>query len=185
MSKITCFIATTIDGFIADELGGVSFLDNINDSGDDYGYTKFFDSVDAVIMGSKTYEQILSFGGYPYANKKSFVITHRVDELKALTTFQDTIEWPIEFFGGDIGPIIDKLRNDGRYEHLWLVGGGSLVKQLIELGVLDELRIFVVPTLLGKGIPLFDQVNSFRFFTLLETITYAKGVVELHYDLRR
>lgn len=185
MSKITCFIATSLDGFIADEFGGVGFLDNINNSGDDYGYTKFFDSVDSVMMGSKTYEQILSFGGYPYANKKSFVITNRIEELKSKTTFQDTIEHPVEFLSGDIGTIIEDLRNNTRYEHLWLVGGGSLVKQLVELGMLDELRMFVVPTILGKGIPLFDEVNSFRFFTLLETITYAKGVVELHYDLRR
>lgn len=185
MSKITCFIAMTLDGFIADEYGSVSFLDTINNSGDDYGYTAFFDSVDAVMMASKTYEDILSFGGYPYGNKKSYVITNRIEELNAKTTFQETIEHPIKFYSGDINTIINELRENGAYQHLWIVGGSSIIKQMIELNILDELRVFVVPSLLGKGIRLFDEVNSLNFFNLLGTKTYKKGVVELHYDLKR
>jgi len=185
MSKITCYIAMTLDGFIADESGGVGFLDNISNTGDDFAYTNFFDSVDAVMMGAKTYEQVLSFGDYPYGHKKSYILTNRIDELEEKTTFQDSIEFPIKFYSGDIGTVISELREKKSYEHLWLVGGASLIKQMLELGILDELRIFIVPILIGKGISLFDTVNSFQLFTLLDTKSYSKGVVELHYDLRK
>lgn len=185
MSKITCYIAMTLDGFIADEYGSVSFLDDVNNIGDDFGYTDFYKSVDAVMMGSKTYEQVLSFGGYPYSNKKSFVLTSRKDELEAKTSFQDTIEFPIEFYTGNIGDIIQALREERRYQHLWLIGGSDLIRQMIEEGILDELRLTIIPKLLGKGIPLFNHVNTFQFFSLIGTKTYSKGVLELHYDLRR
>jgi dihydrofolate reductase len=174
----------TLDGYIADEQGGVGFLDSINDCGDDFGYQRFFDSVDSVVMGAKTYEQILSFGEYPYSTKKSFVFTNRKEELLARTTFQDDLENPIQFLSGDIKERIEELRGKNSYETLWLVGGGHLIKQMIEEKLLDELILFIVPMLLGTGVPMFEQIKTDGLFSLLSVKEYSKGTLELRYNLK-
>ncbi|MBC8400257.1 MAG: dihydrofolate reductase, partial [Candidatus Marinimicrobia bacterium] len=73
--KITYYVAASIDGFIARSDGSVDWLEQVNQSDEDFSYTAFYNSVDALVMGRVTYEQVLSFGDWLYPDKPTFILT--------------------------------------------------------------------------------------------------------------
>ncbi len=80
--KVILYIAMSLDGFIARKNGSVDWLDKFNNTGEDCGYEKFYDSINAVVMGSSTYKQILGFGEFPYKSKKCFVFSKKIKKGK-------------------------------------------------------------------------------------------------------
>ncbi|WP_440766705.1 dihydrofolate reductase family protein [Natronorubrum sp. DTA7] len=176
---VTLYIAASLDGFIATEDGGVEWLEayqNERDAGgsDDSGgsYEDFFASVDCLVMGARTYEQVLTFGEWPYGEKPTFVVTHR--DLPLATD-------RVELFAGDLRELVDDLT--ARYDRSWLVGGAALSQAFLRRHLIDEIRLTVVPVLLGRGIPLFDDGGVERELTLLESPSSADGLVELRYGV--
>jgi dihydrofolate reductase len=166
MRKIILFIASSIDGYIARENGDIDWLPENATS----GYGEFIKSVDTVIMGKKTYDQVLSFGDYPYKDKKSFVFS-RNNYSK-----DENIE-----FVSDADKLVKQiLSNSGT--NVWLIGGAEIISIFLNLGFIDEIILSVIPVVLGKGIQLFQNVEKEVKFELIKTTDYD-GLVELHYKM--
>jgi dihydrofolate reductase len=172
---ITLYIAASVDGFIADEDGGVDWLDAyerpVEDEDDPMGYEAFVADVDCLCMGATTYEQVLGFGDWPYGRTPTTVVTHR--ELSRANE-------NVTFAGGDVDDIARRLQRE--YDHVWLVGGAQLARAFLRANRVDELRLHVVPTLLGDGVSLFGATGR-QDLTLLDTVTHGNGIVELRYSI--
>src|SRR4030095_3362006 len=154
MGKIVCNLATSVDGFIADENGGVDWLNDFN--AEDYGMVEFFEQCGTAIMGSKTYEQALAFNSW-FGKLKGVVFTSR-----KLPPFKNEI---INFVSGDPVRVVEELRK--KETDSWLVGGGQLITSFIDLQLLDELIITVVPRLLGRGLALCPSIKGVGKLQLL------------------
>jgi len=168
MRKIILFIASSLDGYIARENGDVDWLPGNTAS----GYDNFIKSVDTVIMGKTTYDQVLTFGDYPYKDKKSFVFT-RTDQDK-----DENAEFvsDVEKFVKDGFP--------GTGENIWLVGGAQIIASFLNQGVVDEIIISVIPVILGNGIPLFKNIENETNLELIKTEKYDR-LVDLHYKVSK
>ncbi|MBD2168981.1 dihydrofolate reductase [Calothrix membranacea FACHB-236] len=171
MRKIRLFIASSLDGYIARTSGEVDWL--FTDQ--DYGYAKFFDQIDTVLMGSKTYHQLLGFGEYPYKGKQGFVFSN---------TLQGQVDNNVEFIGGDLKDFINRLRQlPGR--DIWLVGGGEIIHYFMSHSLLDQLILSIHPIILGDGIPLICKDASLETLLVLKNVeTYESGLLQLTYDLK-
>ncbi len=167
MGKIILYIASSLDGYIARENGGIDWLPQLSDS----GYDEFYKSIDTVIMGKKTYDQILTFGEYPYKNKKSFVFT-RNDSL----TKDENVE-----FASYVEEFTRKLISSSE-GNIWLVGGSELFSVFLQHKLVDEIILSVIPIVLRKGIPLFQNINQEVNLKLIKTTEYG-GFVELTYKV--
>lgn len=174
---ITLYIASSVDGFIATEDGGVSWLEPFETGGDnedDAGsYEDFFAGVDCLVMGARTYEQVLSFGEWPYGEKPTYVLTRR-EPPRANDA--------VSFVAGAADDLADGLAD--RYQHVWLVGGARVAQQFLRADRVDELWLSVIPQLLGKGVSLFGDSGERRGLDLIESTERENGIVELRYDVR-
>lgn len=167
MRKIKLFIACSLDGFIAKEDGSVDWLPQSGDS----GYDHFYKSIDTVLIGKKTYDQILTFGKYPYKDKLSYVFTRNPNQKK-----DENVE-----FISDVAKFTKKLiSSSGR--DIWLVGGSDIASTFLNLKFVDELILSVIPVVLGKGIPLFNNIKEEIKPELIKTTEYSK-LVELSYKI--
>lgn len=172
MGTVTLYIALSLDGYIAKPDGSVDWLSMVEEEGEDYGYADFYADMDALLMGRKTYEQILTFGDWPYPDKPTYVITGR--ELKAGP--EPVHRLPT---GDDLLPVITSLKQ--QYEKLWLVGGGQLATSLHQAGLIDQYQLFLVPVTLGSGIPLFTGQSSQQQLDLVDSRHHHSGLVALNY----
>jgi dihydrofolate reductase len=163
------YIASSIDGFIARADGGIDWLDAVNDSDEDYGYQAFYDSVDALIMGSNTYTQVLEFGDWPYPGKPTYVLSSR-DLPNAL---QD-----VQIIPPDIPAMLPRIEH---HQKMWLVGGGALVKSFHQSGLISEYIISMIPIVLGDGIALFQAPLTEQSLKLVSAQHYPSGLVQIHY----
>lgn len=171
MKHIVLFVAQSSDGFIATADGGVSWLNQYNDDGQDYNST-FMDTVDINIQGAATYRQVMDFDiPYPYTSK-TYVITHH--------TLPKPEGSDIEFFQGDLKSLATKVKKESK-KNIWLIGGADIIKQFLALSLLDEMIIFTMPIDLYDGIPLFSDKTHVSLFTEISSKTYKTGVIEKHY----
>lgn len=176
MRKVILFIAMSLDGFIADTAGGVSWLtgqDSRAENAD--SYSVFEKSIDTVIMGWNTYHQIiteLSPDQWVYENLQSYVITHRVCTPADGITF--TAENPCKL-------VKDLVRKDGK--NIWICGGADIIHQLMRMNLIDIYHISVIPTILGNGIRLFDTLDH-EIKLRLTSVEYCNGITELIYHKR-
>lgn len=171
MTEFVLYIAISLDGYIARTDGRIDWLPPPNVDGEDYGYAEFYASIDGVVMGSKTYEQVLEFGEWEFADKRSYVLTHR-----NLTSNRDDIVLVQE----GISAVLEKIKQQ-HLQRVWILGGGQVASAFIEQGFVDEYKIAVIPIVLGSGIPLFCPTASEHKLTLVEAKPYDDGVVMLHY----
>ena len=174
MKEIRLFIATSLDGFIAREDGSLDWLVNIpNPSQTDHGYNEMIENTDVIVMGRKTYDEILGFGiEWPYENCKTFVVTGKPDF--APSTGNTFVLNKI-----DAGTI-QFLKNQSS-KNIWLAGGGSLVTQFLNHGAIDEMTISIVPIVLGNGIRLFPDKPLETQFKTVKTELFETGIVNLVY----
>ena len=172
-AKAYVYIATSLDGFIARKNGDLDWLSKVEVPGEDYGYQKFMDSVDALVMGRKTYEKVLSFGDWPYADKDVVVLSSSesiVDNnLKGKVTIKscspnDLIQWA----------------TTKGYEKIY-IDGGRTISNFLNAGLIEEIAISKIPVLIGEGIPLFTGIDSDIELHHLETIAYSSGLVQSIY----
>ena len=169
MANITLYIATSLDGYIADANGGVAWLPQPD--GGDYGYAEFYESVDALAMGRRTYDQIIGFGEWPYPGKPAYVFTGNPPAAGPPG---------VHFVRTD--PASFAATVAARYSGaVWLVGGANLAEQFRREGLIDEYRVFVMPIILGRGIPLFGGAAPPTALRLVAAQTYGNGMVELRY----
>ena len=172
---IKLYIACSLDGFIARENGNIDWLTEYENSSEtDYGYSEFYSSIGTVLMGRKTYEQVLGFGVWPYGEKKTYVFTRQNEPLRR--------ERNIEFVSGDVGKFVRRLK-ENTDEDIWLVGGSQLIRAFLEEDLVQDLIIFVVPVILGGGIPLFDRIGKEVRLRMIDTKRYENGLVRLEYKI--
>lgn len=176
MRKIVLFIAMSLDGYIADTNGGVDWLHGHGDDSENIDvYSEFVKNIDTILMGWKTYNQItteLSPTEWVYADFTTYVITHN----KKNSTEQ------IRFTNVNPVDLLKKLKSkDGK--DIWICGGANLVQQLMRNDIIDQYYISVIPTLLGSGIRLFENIDKEIKLKLLKTQAY-NGIVDLIYVRR-
>ena len=143
--KITYYVATSLDGFIARENGDVSWLDDLNIDMTETGYDDFFASIDGLVMGRNTYDFVFNYGSWPYGDKPTWICTGR--ELM-------TLEGANLKIAKTADDVVTESESMG-LKHLWLVGGGKLASSFLVKGLLTHLNISEMPIKLKSGIPLF------------------------------
>ncbi len=176
-TPIALYLASSLDGFIAAPDGSVGWLETFSGDGEDYGYAGFLAGVGALVMGSRTYEQALGFGEWPYADLPCFVPTSR------------TLPVPdgadIRFRSGeDLEALAAEARTAAGDRAVWLVGGTALARSMLDAGLVETLDLALMPVLLGDGIPLFVSGLRQHGLALRESRTHADGVVQLRYSVR-
>ncbi|MEH1836306.1 MAG: dihydrofolate reductase family protein [Nostoc sp.] len=171
MTKVILYIAASLDGYIARSDGEIDWLSILDTEGEDYGYTAFFESIDAIVLGSKTYEVGLSFDEWPYPEKKSFVFTQRYlkSDREDIVFVSDTVEQALA-----------NLEAQG-FENIWLVGGGALINSFLQHSLIDEYIISTIPIILGGGIHLFPPSSPEEKLELINSIQYPTGLLQAHY----
>lgn len=171
--KIVLYIAMSLDGYIARSNGAVDWLSGQGEVLEiDNGYEEFYSTIDTVVMGRITYEQVineLSPNIWVYEGKKCYVFTEKEYEYNEKVEF--TSESIVEF----VSDIKSELGKD-----IWLVGGGKLIHEFINKNLIDKYIITIIPTILGEGIPLFIKENSEIKLKLIENKS-IDGMVELTY----
>lgn len=177
MRRTILYIAMSLDGYIADEFGRVKWLEGHDPADENEGtYPEFIQTVDTVIMGWKTYHQIvteLSPDEWVYSNLTTYVITHHEKEPEEKIRFvQDS---PVS--------LIRNLKNsEGR--DLWICGGAEIVRQLMQDDLIDRFYISVIPIVLGDGIRLFGKSEKRLELKLLDTRSW-NGITELRYEMQK
>jgi dihydrofolate reductase len=163
------YVATTLDGYVASSDGSIDWLTSLETSGEDNGYAAFYETIDALIMGAATYEQVLGFGDWAYPGKSSYVLTSR-----ALSTDRNDVVF--------INTIEEALKDIERrgLKRVWIVGGGKAASAFMVKGLVDEYILTLIPIILGTGISLYQAVPEQKL-NLVKTKSYASGAVELHY----
>jgi dihydrofolate reductase len=181
-SRVTVHMAASLDGFIARKDGRVDWLETSDEfaGGDtmDPGFVEaFLKTIDCYVMGSRTYETALGFEakgfGWPYGDKPTFVLTSR--ELPR-------IRGTVEFYSGDLAQFVNgRLRRT--FRTIWFVGGSVVCAECVRLGLVDEIRLSILPVLIGDGIPFFAKLDRDIALHLAEVKAYKSGMVELRYEV--
>lgn len=175
MRRIKMFIASSLDGFIAREDGSIDWLF----TDDDYGYQEFYESVDAVIMGRKTFEKGLELGGgiNPTRDKKNYVFSRNQQSLGGMEKDDE-----VEFVGKDVRKFVEKLV-DSSGKDIWLVGGSEIISILLKADLLHDIILSIHPKILGKGIPLFKNTEKEMIRKMVNSKAFDSGLVQLHYTI--
>jgi dihydrofolate reductase len=168
--KASVFIATSLDGFIAREDGAIDWLPA---NPEPHGYDEFIASVDAIVIGRKTFETVLAFGGWFYG--KTPVVVLSTKELKAPEGAN------CDFMSGDPRDIAARLDERG-FHHVYL-DGGVTIQRFLEAGLIQRLIITRIPVLLGSGIPLFGPLSHDVRLTHVATRTFAEGLAQSEYTI--
>ncbi|WP_394150218.1 dihydrofolate reductase family protein [Vibrio maritimus] len=147
------YIATSLDGYIADKDNGVEWLHDIpNPEGSDFGFAEFMDRVDALVMGRNTLEIVLSFDcDWPYS-KPVFVLSNTMTEVP------NGLEGKVFLVKGKLQDIVEDLAQKG-YQDLY-IDGGKTIQSFLKQDLIDELIISTIPVLLGGGISLFGELDK-------------------------
>lgn len=171
MRKVILGLGISLDGYIARRDGAVDFLFMPKD----YSMEPFFKSVDTALMGRKTYEVALKMGGSFGGSMRSYVFSRTLPsgERDGLT-----------FTSKSPPSLVSELRRS-RGKHIWLMGGGELIRDFLKADLVDELYIGVVPVLIGEGIPLFAPGFPQRNFALEKNETFSRGLIALTYRRSR
>lgn len=185
--KASVYIATSLDGFIARENGGLDWLpgsdgSEINEDGDgngneneDFGFQAFMDSIDVLVIGRNTYEMVLSFGQWPYGSTRVVVLS------RTLSQISDKVPKTVELKSGAITEIAKELMESGA-KHLY-VDGGKTIQGFLNAGLIQEIIITRIPVLIGQGIPLFGPLDKDLKLEHLETRSFANGFVQSKYKV--
>jgi dihydrofolate reductase len=170
------YIATSLDGFIADSDGGLDWLNETpNPETSDYGFAEFMRSIDAIVMGRRTFEAVLTFGSWPY-EKPVFVLSRRGVKVPR------ELENKVEVINADPKTITGQLKEKG-FHNLY-IDGGNTIQSFLEIGLIDEMIITRVPILLGGGVPLFGKLSQRLHFSHKKTEVLNNLLVKSHYRLR-
>jgi dihydrofolate reductase len=163
--KVILYIAASLDGYIAEADGSIDFLtaDTSPEVEAFDSYTQLMERIDTVILGRTTYDQVvneLAPDNYPYEEKTSYVVTHRPTAGNERLIF--TAERPDQ--------LIQRLKTE-EGKDIWVVGGGQIIAPLVAADLIDEYVITTIPILLGKGIPLFHELDKSVQLTVADVYT--------------
>lgn len=179
--NVTIHMVSSLDGIIAKKDNSVSWFetsDNYEKGVTQPNTEEFLKSIDCYVMGARTYEHALELSthyGWAYGDTPTIVVTHRNVPVNRPN---------IEIYSGDLDQLVnDRLK--AKYKSVWLVGGAMLAKEFIRLKLADEIRLSVLPIILGDGLPFFDHIGQEQTLHLKDVTAYKSGMVELYYELKK
>ena len=178
--KVIAYLAASADGYIARPDGDVEWL-NRRPHKYDYGMKKFYSSIDTILLGRKTYDWAVN-----YFKKlgKPPQFDSNVPHIVFSRTRRRNPPAGVEFVKTPVKTFMRKMRaTPGR--HIWMMGGGALIASFLDAGEIDEFDIHVIPTFIGKGIPMVAPRHRDIELKLLEAKTYPDGTVRLRYAVTK
>jgi len=173
MRKVSLFIATSLDGYIAKPNDDLSFLKIVEKEGEDYGYAEFTENIDTLIIGRKTYDYVLKeLGSSHYDNGKRdvYVITRTEKPNVGRTTF----------YTGNLTDLVKQLQSENG-KNIYCDGGSEIINELLKNDLVDEFIISIVPVLLGNGTRLFKDGRPEQELQFVSAKTYETGLTQLYY----
>lgn len=170
--KISVYIATSADGFIARKNGDIDWLPPGSEGGEDYGYAEFISTVDYIVMGRNSFEKVLTFGEWPY-DKKVIVLTSR--DLTLPPKLADKVE-PLHLSPRELIQEMD-IRGAKRI----YLDGGVTIQRFLREGLVDEMTITTIPILIGEGLPLFGELEKDINLELMTSKSFKNGFVQTRY----
>jgi dihydrofolate reductase len=170
---VSVFVGTSVDGFIARPNGDLDFLPE--GGGEPHGYDEFMASVDALVIGRKTYETVLAFEAWPYGDKRVVVLSSRPIALSAAG------KGVVEQMAGPPAEIVAQLAASGA--HNLYVDGGKTVQGFLRAGLIQRLIITRVPVLIGDGVPLFGALPQDIRLRHIMTRHFPSGLVQSEYRI--
>lgn len=169
MTRLSVFIASSLDGYIATADDGLGWLEAASRPGEDYGYDAFLATVDALAMGRGTYDFIASIDPLPFGGRPVYVFTTRpVAPRDGVTAWSASPQEAL---------------------HEWsamglkrvYVDGGALISSFLGAGMIDDMVLTLVPVLLGSGKPLFHRTDVSTSLTLTDVTSWPSGLTRLSY----
>lgn len=176
--KVSVFIGTSVDGFIARLNGSFDFLPE--GGGEPHGYDEFMASVDTLVIGRKTFETVLAFPEWPYGTKRVVVLSSQPVDFSGIRG-RVARGGVVEHMAGEPAEIVTRLAASG-VRHIY-VDGGITIQRFLRAGVVHRLIITRVPVLIGEGIPLFGALPRDVRLRHVATQHYASGLVKSEYEV--
>ncbi len=176
-------MVASLDGIIAKPDNSIGWFD----TADNYekGITptneemdSFLAGIDCYVMGANTYEHALELSkqyGWAYGDKPTIVVTHRDLHVERAN---------VELYNEDLTTLMNE-RLKPNYTNVWMAGGAILAKEFLRLKLVDEIRLSIMPVILGEGKLFFDQIGQEQTLHLKDVTAYKSGMVELHYGVKK
>ena len=181
MTKCSVFIATSLDGFISRKDGDIDWLKEASavvPEGKDSGYEEFMSSVDALVMGRNTFEQVLSFdGAWPYGTLPVVVLSRQMNSLP------DDVPATVSLTSEDPAMLVQRLSAEGSNQ--LYIDGGLTIQSFLAAGLIDEIIITTIPIILGDGKPLFGPLPGDVKLELISSQAFDFGFVQSKYRVVR
>ncbi len=182
-SKVTIHMVSSLDGIIAKKDNSVSWFETPDNyekgvTITEHDAQEFLKTIDCYVMGSRTYEHARELSknyGWAYGDVPTVVVSHRNLPVERQN---------IEIYSGDLNKLVTEQLKP-KYKNIWLVGGALLAKDFIRLKLADEIRLSVIPIILGDGTPFFDHIGQEQPLHLKNITAYKNGMVELWYEIRK
>ena len=173
MRKLSLFIATSLDGYIAKPNDDLSFLKLVEKEGEDYGYKEFTDTIDTLIIGRRTYDYVAKTIGsshYDNGERDVYIITRTERPGAGRTTF----------YTGSLIELVKRLKSE-KGKNIYCDGGAEVINELLKYDLIDEFIISIVPILLGNGTRLFKDGRPEQMLEFVNAKTFETGLTQLHY----
>lgn len=177
MRKLSIFIATSLDGYIAKPNDDLSFLKLVEKEAEDYGYAEFTANIDTIILGRKTYDYVLKEIGnshYDNGQRDVYVITRTARPSVGRTIF----------YTGKLTELVQQLKSDSGKD-IYCDGGAEIINELLQHDLIDEFIISVIPIFVGKGTRLFKDNRPEQQLELVHVKSFETGLTQLHYKRKR
>ena len=174
-------MVSSIDGFIAKKDNSVSWFESSDhyEKGVSEGDAEeFMKTIDCFVMGSRTYEHAFELSktyGWAYGEVPTIVVSSRTLPVERKN---------IQVYSGNLHTLVDE-RLKPSYKNVWMVGGATLAKNFIRLKLADEIRLSIMPIMLGEGTLFFDQIGLEQAVHLKDVTAYKSGMVELVYEMKK
>jgi len=175
--KVSVYIATSLDGYIARPNGDINWLMEADNSGgkEDYGYKEYSDTVDCMVMGRNSMEMVMSFPEWPYKGKRVVVLSNTLKETPS------QLKNKVELYSGSLVKLVTKLKDDG-CKRIY-VDGGKTIQSFINENLITDITITKIPILLGEGLSLFGNTKHDIKLKHIETKSYPSGFVKSTYEV--
>jgi dihydrofolate reductase len=174
-ATVTVHMVASVDGYIEAPEGDMAWFETADEYADGVAGEdpeEFLKTIDCYVMGARTYELARKLG-WVYGDKPTVVVTHRDLPLERPT---------VELYAGDLTALVERLV--ARHRSIWVVGGATLVRAFLQAKLVDEIRLSILPVVLGGGLPFFDRLGTQVPLHLKKVTGYKTGIVELWYEVR-
>lgn len=177
MRKLSLFIATSLDGYIAKPNDDLSFLKLVEKEGEDYGYTEFIATIDALIVGRKTYDFVLKEIGsahYDNGQRDVYVITKTERPKVGRTTF----------YTGNLTDLVNQFKSKNG-KNIYCDGGAEIINQLLQHDLIDDFTVSIIPILVGNGTRLFKDNRPEQQLEFVNSKSFDTGLLQVYYKRKR